>query len=176
MLNIFQLQTYHHITTRYVIVPNFLIYDTLNKICSSTDSCLIYGNFNLTGIDWIASTISTMRNICNNKFLSYGLTQLINFNTRNSNILDLNNTLNVSNISSTSALAFDAHVSDYYAIYSDLLIPDNSVILIKINVESCDLTIIKVILLVFKLIFCNSTGQIFTKCSRQLKNIFYLII
>ena len=101
-----------------------------------------------------------------NKFLSYGLNQLINFNTRNSNILDLmftNNTLIISSISPTSAFEFDAHVSDYFAIYSDLVIPDNYLTSgnLTINVKSCDLPIIKVILLVLKLIFCYSTGLIF---------------
>ena len=33
-----------------------LLYDTLNNICSSMDSCLIYGDFNLAGIDWISGT------------------------------------------------------------------------------------------------------------------------
>ena len=104
-----------------------LLCNTLNNICSSTDSCLIYGDFNLAGIDWIAGTTSTIaERYIYNKFLSYGLTQLINFNTRNSNILDLiltNNTLIISNISPTSAFEYDAHISDHFAIYSDLVIP-----------------------------------------------------
>ena len=61
-----------------------LLCDTLNNICSSTDSCLIYRDFNLTGIDWIAITTSIIaERYVYNKFLSYGLTQLINYNTRN---------------------------------------------------------------------------------------------
>ena len=106
-----------------------LLYDTLNSICSSMGSCLIYGYFNLAGIDWIAGTTSNIAERCvYNKFLSYGFTQLINFNTRNSYILDLiltNNTLIISNISPTSAFEYDAHISDHFAIYSDLIIPDN---------------------------------------------------
>ena len=47
-----------------------LLCDTLNNICSSTDSCLIYGDFNLTGIDWIAGTTSTIaERYVYNKFL-----------------------------------------------------------------------------------------------------------
>ena len=106
-----------------------LLCDTLNNICSYTDSCLIYGYFNLAVIDWITgATYTIAERYIYNKFLSYGLTQLINFNTRNSNILDLiltNNTLIVSNISPTNAFEFDVHVSDHFAIYSDLVIPDN---------------------------------------------------
>ena len=65
-----------------------LLCDTLNNICSSTDSCLIYGYFNLAGIDCIAGTTSNIaERYVYNTFLSYGLTQLINCNTRNSNIL-----------------------------------------------------------------------------------------
>ena len=88
--------------------------------------CLI---FNLAGIDWITGTTSTIaERYVYNKFLSYGLTQLINFNTRNSNILDLillYNTLIISNISPTSVCEFYVHVSDHFAIYSNLVIPDN---------------------------------------------------
>ena len=106
-----------------------LLCDTLNNICSSTDSCIIYGDFNLDCIDWIAGTTLTIaERYVYNKFISYSLTQLINCNTRNSNILDLiltNNTLIIFNISPTRAFEYDAHVSDHFAIYSDLVIPDN---------------------------------------------------
>ena len=120
-----------------------LLCDTLNNICSSTDSCLIYGDFNLAGIDWIAGTTSTIaERYVYNKFISYGLTQLINFNSRNSNILDLiltNNTLIISNISPTSAFEYDAHISDHFAIYSDLVIPDNYLNSGNLNHNKCSI-------------------------------------
>ena len=120
-----------------------LLCDTLNNICSSMDSYLIYGDFNLAGIDWIAGTTSTItERYVYNKFLSYGLAQLINFNTRNSNILDLiltNNTLIIANISPTSACEYDAHISDHFAIYSDLVIPDNSLNSGNLNHNICSI-------------------------------------
>ena len=101
-----------------------LVCDTLNNICSSTDSYIIY-RWRLriqAVIDWITGTTSTItERYVYSIFLSYGLTQLINFNTRNSNILDLiltNNTLSIYNISPTSSFEIDAHISDHFTIYS----------------------------------------------------------
>ena len=96
----------------------------------SSNSCLIYGDFNLPGIDWLAGSGHTR---IEKYFYSFtqkeALVQLVDFNNRKSNFLDLiltNNIFIVSSISPINPIKYDKHVSDHISIYSCILHPYSS--------------------------------------------------
>ena len=70
--------------------------DFISNLLVLSNSCLIYGDFNLTGIDWLAGSGHTR---IEKYFYSFTqkepLVQLVDFNNRKSNILDLILTNNI---------------------------------------------------------------------------------
>ena len=131
----FELLCINFLNYRLIVVyrpPNMIFSDTtilcelLGKIVDSVNTSLIFGDFNLPGINWITGTSITQSELFVYNFIqSKGLLQLINFNTRCNNIIDLiftNNELIVSNINSLSPFEYDNHISDHSAIDVYLLI------------------------------------------------------
>ena len=99
--------------------------DFISNLLVSSNSCLIYGYFNLPGIDWLTGSGYTR---IEKYFYSFtqkeALVQLVDFNNRKSNILDLiltNNICIVSSISLTNPFEYDKHMSDHISIYSCIL-------------------------------------------------------
>ena len=79
--------------------------DFISNLLVSSNSCLIYGDFNLPGIDWLAGSghIRIGKN-----FYSFtqkeALVQLVDFNNRKPNTLDMILTNNIFIISNQSNL------------------------------------------------------------------------
>ena len=101
--------------------------DIISSVSDSTKTSIIYGDFNLPGINWINGLgISSVEKYFYSFTQKNGLLQLVNFNTRNSNILDLiltNDIKMVSSIISTNPIEYDSHCSDHISILSCLVYP-----------------------------------------------------
>ena len=115
--------------------------DFISNLLFSSNLCLIYGDFNLPGIDWLAGSGHTR---IEKYFYSFtqkeALVQLVNFNNSKSNILDLiltNNICIISSISPINLIEYDKHVSDNISIYSCILHPysssNTSIIILKVH-------------------------------------------
>ena len=84
------------------------------------------GDINLIEIDWINGLgISSIDKYFYSFTQKNGLLQLVKFNTRNSNILDLilkNDIQIVSSIISTNPIEYDSHCIQLYTIYSYIIL------------------------------------------------------
>ena len=78
------------------LVNTIKLCDFISNLLVSSNSCLIYGYFNLPGIDWLAGSGHTR---IEKYFYSFtqkeAIVQLVDFNNRKSNILDLIITNNI---------------------------------------------------------------------------------
>ena len=79
-----------------------LLCNLMSMIIDTPESTIFYGDLNLPGIDWFnRNSQTTIEKYFLNFSQKYALTQLVNFNTRQLNLLDnilTNNKMILSNI------------------------------------------------------------------------------
>ena len=101
----------------------------IKNICNSPDSCIMFGDFNFPGINWLSGSTTTQSEEAFYKTIQESaLLQLVNFNTRSGNMLDLiltNNNNLLSSIDYTNPLEYDKHISDHHD-NSSILLTENS--------------------------------------------------
>ena len=85
-----------------------LLCNLMSRIINTPESTIFYGDLNLPGIDWFnRSSQTTIEKYFLNFSQKYALTQLVNFNTRQFNLLDIiltNNKMILSNIQAINPL------------------------------------------------------------------------
>ena len=102
-----------------------LLCNLMSRIIDTPESTIFYGDLNLPGIDWFNRTSqTTIEKYFLNFSQKYALTQLVNFNTRQFNLLDIiltNNKMILSNIQAINPLEYHNFISVHLAISSSII-------------------------------------------------------